>query len=244
MSDAKLIPYDFSKKNHATILVVGESGIGKTSLIKTIGKDKKVLIFDFERGLKSVTNHIINNKDNITAFQCFNFEQIKYITSQKSIDGMAKYDYVVFDSITRISAIIEDELRNIPKFMANTQQLYGELAIQMMHLVLAFSKINTNIIVTALPLVDNGITSINLRGGFKNSIRQYFDFVFTLIKENDSQEKQGKRYFITDTSAEFPLAKSRDELNILEYKEEANLKNIFEKILNENKEIIENKETI
>jgi hypothetical protein len=229
-------PYIIEDK-FAKILISGSSGSGKTSIIKTLPNDVRILIYDFENGLLSINNFLTKNKDRIVVYTCDEgYSDIKKITALTNKD-IADFDYIVIDSLTMISRIIE-------KHYTNSVGKEGELQIHHWKLIandawMLFSNLMSlecNVIFYAQTdtLPDSmGRRNIELAingNDFKKQILPMLDFAFYL-----SVNEKKERFFITDntvaiSSGALHVCKKRDENNALEDVEIANLEYIFNKL--------------
>lgn len=216
-------------------LIVGESGIGKTSLVKTLPEpEEAILLISAESGLACLDGTNIDvvevDPNNTTG----SLESIyDYLQSD---EAKAKYKYVFIDSLTEIGQLIVAELKKDPHFgqPKNTLQLWGKYTELMTMICKSYRDMSDySVIFTCLNAVEKDglekFESFNLQGSsIKNSIKAWYDLVlfYKVYKDEDGTH----RMLVTDT-AESPLAKDRS--GKLDAYEKADLSVIINKIIKE-----------
>lgn len=229
-------PYIIENK-FAKILISGQSGSGKTSVIKTLPNDVNILIYDFENGLLSINNFLKQNANRISAYTCNEgYSDIKRISNITNVE-VANFDYIIVDSLSMVSRIIEKHYANSVgkegeitiaqwKNIANDAWLFFNNLMQLECNVIFYAQ--TDITVDSV-----GRRNIELAingNDFKKQILPILDFAFYL-----SVNEKKERFFVTDNSVSLAsgalhVCKKRDELNVLNDIEEANLEYIFNKL--------------
>jgi len=216
-------------------LIVGESGIGKTSLVKTLPEpEDAILLISAESGLACLDGTNIDvvevDPNNTTG----SLESIyDYLQSD---EAKKKYKYVFIDSLTEIGQLIVAELKKDPHFgqPKNALQLWGKYTELMTMICKSYRDMSDySVIFTCLNAVEKDglekFESFNLQGSsIKNSIKAWYDLVlfYKVYKDEDGTH----RMLVTDT-AESPLAKDRS--GKLDAYEKADLSVIINKIIKE-----------
>lgn len=217
-------------------LVVGPSGIGKTSLAKTLPEpEDNILLISAESGLACLDGTNIDvvevdpNKPISSLEEIYDFLQ--------SDEAKAKYKYVFIDSLTEIGQLIVAELKKDPHYgqPKNALALWGKYSELMTMVAKSYRDMSDySIIFTCLDSVERDgldkIESFNIQGtSIKNSIKSWFDLVlFYKVYTDENGEKH--RTLVTDI-AEAPL--SKDRTGKLEAYEPADLSAIINKIIKE-----------
>ena len=204
-------------------VVVGKSGIGKTSLAKTLPDHKRVLIISAESGLLCLQDTEI---DVITVDKLAPFKKPKdakdngkysmteiYLNLMKD-EYKKKYDYIFIDSLTEIAELILTDLKNDPVIQAskNGYEVWNKYSERMTHLIKGFRDIEPySVIFTCLP--DNEKDGLELvetfklpMAGLRSSLGAWFDLV--LKYETFTHEDKKIRKLITDATVNV-LAKDR-----------------------------------
>lgn len=231
-------------------VVVGESGIGKTSLAKTLPNPKRVLIISAESGLLCLKGTDI---DVVTVDNTYPFkspkdkkENGKYSMTEIYLNLMKeetkkKYDYVFIDSLTEIGELMLTELKNDPVIQAskNGYEIWNKYSERMTQMIKGFRDIQPySVVFTCLPDSEkNGLELIETfklpMAGLRSSLGAWFDLV--LKYEVFTHEEKKFRKLITDTTVS-RLAKDRSGL--LKPYEEADLAKIINKLSGEANETV------
>jgi len=215
-------------------LVVGPSGIGKTSLAKTLPEPhERTLIISAESGLLCLAGTDIPvfevNPDSPWESLTEVFEFLS------TSEAKNKFSFLFIDSLTEIAQLILSELRKDPKLSdaKNGFLLWGQYADRMTKIIKIFRDFKPySVIFTCLSTVEkdglNLIDDFSMPGqSVKENLKAYFDLV--LHYQVFTDDEGGKhRKLITDMEVS-RLAKDRSGL--LDTYEDASLKTIINKII-------------
>ena len=179
-----------------SILVVGESGVGKTSLAKTIPAGDKAIIISAESGLLSLRG------TDIDVIQCPNWATFTEAYRWVKKNGQA-YQWVFIDSLTELAQRLIEQLKERYPSRTDSMVLWGEYADTMANAIKAWRDLSThNVVFTALPSVDkDGVSGarfigIDIAGKISAKAPAFFDEVFALRIFEDAEGK-AQRFFVT-----------------------------------------------
>lgn len=228
----------------------GEAGTGKTTLIKTIRKDARILILDIEGGLMSIDGFLEVNKQNIEVRKINNISDIN-ILKKYTNENVKNFDYLVVDSLSFMYKIIaRSYIKDTQKVVnANEIQHYGQMAIDMFDILNAFKKLDINIIYL--------MHTKNISDNFQQRFIQ-LDFVgndgvkyilndldFMCYITQSPIEGSKDRVLITENltlpppdNRRLEFCKKRDEFNIIKPIEPANINNLLTNFITKRNEII------
>lgn len=217
-------------------LVVGPSGIGKTSLVRTLPEpEDAILLISAESGLACLDG---TNIDVIEVDPKGPTKSLEEIYEFLQLDeAKKKYKFIFIDSLTEIAQLIVAELKKDPHYgqPKNALAMWGKYSELMTMIVKSYRDMSDySVIFTCLDAVEKDglekIESFNIQGtGIKNSLKAWYDLVlFYKVYTDENGEKHRK--LVTDIS-EAPLAK--DRTGKLEAFEEADLSVIINKIVKE-----------
>lgn len=224
-------------------LVVGESGIGKTSLAKTLPDHKRVAIISMESGLLCLqgTDIDVYTIDKLNPWKkpkdakengMYSLTEV-YMNLMKE-EFKKKYDYIFIDSITEMSEMLLADLKQDPVIIAskNGYEVWNKYSERMTHLIKGFRDLAPySVIFTCLNSFEkDGLETredFKLQmAGIRDSVKAWFDLV--LKYEVFEHEDKKFRKLITDTTVN-RLAKDRS--GKLKPYEDANLASIINKVL-------------
>lgn len=171
------------------VLIHGPSGIGKTTLAKTISE--KTLVVSAESGLMSIRDSDIDYID-ITTDDDGNLipkelrvqklgDIYKYLLTKEASD---KYSVVFVDSLTEIGQNISESLFEKNTDKKDTFKVWGEYTSQMRNLIKAFRDLpKYHVIMTALTKeytdeLKNKRLGIDIQGSIGEQCPALFDEVF------------------------------------------------------------------
>lgn len=212
-------------------LIVGESGIGKTSLVKTLPTPmERVLIISAESGLLCLSG------TDIQVFEIGNntWEDICEIVLFLQEDNGKRFDYVYIDSLTEIVEKMLEQLKRDPKLSdaKNTFLLWGKLKENMKIFLKTMRDLKKcSVVFTCLPATEkDGLELVDIfkmPGGIKDDVKPLFDIVmhYQIFKDEDGAPI---RKLVTSDEVS-KLAKDRSGL--LDHYEDPDLSVIIKKVL-------------
>jgi hypothetical protein len=220
--------------DRVTCLIIGEAGIGKTSLLRSLPEGEKACTLNGEGGLLSVRD-LVKNK----TVEGFNISSIPELEEALMLLGTnaemkERYQWVFIDSLTEIADRCETEYKQRYPNKEDTYKMWGEYSDKMTVLVKAFRDLHPyNVVFTCLPTWDKDdnnkrFLAPNVAGrGLKELLPSFFDEVFYMI---NVQGEDGAMYrsFQTFRTAQIP---AKDRSGALEAYELPNLGTIRAKIL-------------
>jgi hypothetical protein len=219
-----------SDLNRMALLIVGESGEGKTSQCMTLDPDEVAFIslesgdLCFKRsGYKPRLKSVIKSVDDLTE---------SFVQLNDGIDGIK---YVFVDSLTEMGQMILSELKEDPRYVdpKNMLKMYGTYNDMMTKIIKSYRDMDKyTVIFTCLASKEKDGLELydeyNLPGSsVKNNLKAWFDLVLHMKAYKDGDIE--KRVFLTNSSVS-RLAKDRS--GVLDEVENANIGEIIAKILN------------
>lgn len=196
-----------AEATHCSVLVVGRSGMGKTTLIKTCPKP---IIITSEHKLFAL------RKENIPVIEVKNLddfnEAIDFVCSKKA----KKFETVCIDSV---SDLAETLLTTLKKGVSDQRQAYGQMADSILEALDQLKEVkgkHVYVICKAKKLEDEGVVKmVPLMPGRRlgDELAYKFDLVLYLDKNDD--EENPYRYLVTEPTYKVD-AKGCENLNGIE----------------------------
>lgn len=180
------------------VIVYGDSGTGKTSLVKTL-PEKDTLIVSLEDGLLSVSDK---------SFDYVNAKTVSQIREIVNSDEIKKYKTIVIDSITELSQNTFLDLKKKYPEAKMAMKLWGDFSEQFSLLFKELRRLEKNVLAIALPREKEDETGQLIKkpdvyGKSSDRIIAWFDECFYMFIDKD-----GNRKFLTET-AKNTMAKDR-----------------------------------
>lgn len=222
-----------------SVIIYGESGTGKTTLAKTVPDKDRALIINAENGLLSLKGEkipvydITVDKDGNKLDRKYRFEKLIHLLKMLNTDEFkAKYDWLIFDSLTEITQCLVEFLKGKYPDKKDVLNVWGEYTDHVQQLAKEVRDFAPyNIVILALESVDKDesgrrFTGIDISGKVSMRIPALFDECFQL-KTFTNEQGQQQRFLIT-SKYENNIVKDRSgKLNQFE---EPNLTTIINKI--------------
>lgn len=209
-----------------TILLQGFSGAGKTFQATTHAPGSKILVASIEQGHftlnGSEVDYVIIDGSSIEKLKKLK----EFLEKIKDLD----YDFYYIDSLTEVSQCMMEYVEQVYPDNKDAFLKFGMFKSEMIKIIKHFRDLKKNVVFTVLlkdekDNLQRRYFAPDVSGSLKNSIAQYFDFVFTLQKNEDEE-----RVFLTQPH-DGNICKSRS--NKLEMYEPASMEHIINKIQGE-----------
>ena len=204
------------------IVVYGQAGAGKTSLIKTL--PGKVLVVSAEAGLLSLRGFDVDVAEVATV------DDLREVHNMLAKGGHG-YDWVAVDSLSEIAELVlAAEKAKTP----DPRKAYGTLVDQMMAVCRAFRELPINVYMSAKAerfkdeSTSRLISALSMPGAkLGQQIPYLFDEVLRLVVGKD---EEGNVVRALQTSAE-PNADAKDRSGKLDHYEQPDLGAVYAKIM-------------
>jgi phage nucleotide-binding protein len=218
------------------VLIYGASGVGKTSLVKTLPQDE-VIILDAEQGLKSLGDYdcatwvLARDASGAMLAEEDRFERFKMFCQKiKEPAVKAGKKYIVIDSISEVSQNIFRHMKAKTDGGANNWQLWGDYKEAMIDLLKFFRDVGhyTIVFLALEERVDEDDTGrsyyVPSVGGkkVKEALLPVFDEVFRLVVT-----PEGERILVTQPTEK---TQAKDRSGKLSPTEKANLADVLRRL--------------
>jgi hypothetical protein len=216
--------------NRMTALVIGQAGIGKTSLLRTIPEKDRVCVLSAEAGLLCVRDLVQSGR--VEGFEIGSIEDMleAYHFLAGNEQAKERYRWVFIDSLTEIaSRAVESAKAKYPS-KADSFNLWGHYADQMTSIIKGFRDLQSfNVVFTCLPKqekdeVNRIYYGPDISGSqLKDRLTSYFDevFFYDMVKGDDGMER---RLLITQPVNRYPGKDRSGKLDMYEAPDLAGIK--------------------
>lgn len=216
-----------------TCLVIGASGRGKTSLLKTIPEEENALVISAESGLLCVRDLVTSGR--VTGFEIDHFLDVEEVygraLNEKYLDH---YKWIFIDSLTEVADLCVENCKEIYTNPSDTLKMWGEYSARMKEMIKAFRDMpHYNVVFTCLESVDTDEMGARFVGpkmqgkAFKETLVSLFDEVFYLNMKKD-EAGEDVREFVTQPIDKLP---AKDRSGKLETFEAPDLSVVYNKIM-------------
>jgi hypothetical protein len=218
-----------------TALVIGESGSGKTSLLRTIPPDEPVFVVSAEAGLLCVQD-LVESKQ-VQGVEVASFADMAEVYAFLNSSQASGYKWVFLDSLTEIAARCLEAVKVKYPNRSDSFPMWEFYNAQMTQLIKAYRDLKQyNVVFTALSTTETDDLNRRYIGplltgkALKEMIASYFDEVFYLVNLPDANGKE-QRALIT---AKYTCYPAKDRSGKLALVESPHLGEIKRKILGGN----------
>ncbi len=230
-----LKPISPDSANRITSLIVGEAGIGKTSLLRTIPEKERVCVISAESGLLAVKD-LVSSKI-VTGFEADSFSDMReaYQLLTSNDDFKNQYQWIFIDSLTELSSRCVEAMKVKYPSKSDSFPMWGEYVDLMTQMIKSFRDIDHyNVVFTCLPSIEKDDSNRRYVGpavagsSLKERLTSYFDEVFYMTTQKNA-DGNDHRVFITQPWERYPAKDRSGKLNLIE---KPNLGYIKNKIFN------------
>lgn len=218
--------------NGIKCLVYGQSGVGKTTLAKTI--PEKTLIISAESGLLSLADYDIDvfdlNQFKTAEQKVASLGEVYRLLTTKEYQD--KYQCIFVDSITEVAQLIVQFLKTKYPDRKDALVMWGEYSEKIKSFIKAYRDLQGyDVVFTALRAVEKDDVGrryfgIDMNGKISIQIEALLDELFCLeVIQNEDGEK--KRVLITNKTDQYS---AKDRSGKLSNYEPADLEVVFNKI--------------
>lgn len=215
-----------------TTLVIGQAGIGKTSLLRTIPENEPVCVVSAESGLLCVRDLVESKR--VQGFVVETFTDLAEIFQYLQKEGKSYFKWIFIDSLTEIASKCVEALKIKYPDRKDSFPLWGEYSEKMTALIKAYRDIpDYNVVFTCLPAMEKDDLNRIYFGpsiqssSLKERLTGYFDEVLYMVSLPDNEGKE-RRAFITQPYERYP---AKDRSGRLALVEQPSLQAIKQKIL-------------
>lgn len=204
-----LKPIGVQSINRFSALVLGNTGSGKTSLLRTIPDNERVCCLSAEAGLLSVRDLVESGK--VEGFEIGSFADLKEVYQLfLSPDFKSKYSWIFLDSLTEISGRCNESMQAKYTKGEDTFKRWNDYGDSMLSIIKGFRDLSSySVVFTCLPTVQ--LDDLNRRyigadiagKQLKERLPSYFDLVLYLVTQT-TDDGTPYRCFLTSNSDRYP----------------------------------------
>ena len=236
--------------NYFRIGICGEPGSGKTTIIKTIRKDARILILNTEGGLNSIAGYLELNKQNITVRDIRAYDDISKLKKYQESD-IKDFDYIVVDTLSFMYKVIARHYIKDTQKVANVNEIqhYNQMSIDLFDVLNAFKNLKVNIIflIHTKNITDKfqqRFIQLDFAGNQATSyIVNDLDFIFYIMKH---PTKGDERILITQNmklpepdNRMLEFCKKRDEFNVINKVEKADINHVLTNFIQKRNNVLQ-----
>ena len=218
--------------NRFIALVIGQSGIGKTSLLRTLPEGEPVCVVSAESGLLCVRDLVESKR--VQGFEVKTFAELGEVYQYLSTDGKTHFKWIFIDSLNEIADSCVQAMKAKYPDRKDSFPMWGEYGEKMVGLIKAYRDLPYyNVVFICGDSTEKDDMNRQYVGplipgnAVKERLPYFFDEVFYMVSLPDSEGKE-KRSFITQPWTRYP---AKDRSGRLELVEAPHLGNIKNKIL-------------
>jgi len=201
-------------------LVIGQSGIGKTSLLRTIPTDEPVCVVSAEAGLLCVRDLVESKR--VQGFEVSTFAELGEVYQFLTSPQASGFKWIFVDSLTEIAARCAEAMKAKYPDRKDSYPMWGEFSDKMTLLIKAYRELsNFNVVFSCLDSREKDDLNRQYVGpsipgnSLKERLASWFDEVFYMVSLPGTDGKE-RRAFITQPWERFPAKDRSGKLALIE----------------------------
>lgn len=196
-----LKPITIEGADRVTALVIGQPGIGKTSLLRTIPEEEAVLTLSAESGLLCVRDLVASGR--VAGFEINSIEEFQEaLAALKAPNYQAAYRWVFIDSLTEIATRCVEAMQRKYPDKGDSFKLWGDYNDTMTRLIKdlrdlrPYNVVFTCLETTELDDVKRRFIAPDMPGKqLKERLTSYFDEVFYMATVINSEGHEQRVFY-------------------------------------------------